>query len=154
MWSIFVLLIFPFYMKFLAPNHYNCYSVVVSIFVYYQHRALFQAFLPSKFPRSFMPKYGEKGLRTTKVDTKVKLLGVFLVHIFLHSDWIRTRKIPNAASFPAVLGGEKTRTGGKKVAPNNVPLRLLYPVNHSRNGHHHHHYHHQNHYHLMSRHME
>ena len=98
-----------------------------------------------------MPKYGERGLRTTRVDTKVKLLGVFLVHIFLNSDLIWIRKIPNTASFRAVLGGEKKRTRGKKVAPNNLHLRLLYPVKHSTNGHHQ--YHHQNHIHLMSRDM-
>ena len=32
----------------------------------------------------------------------VSLFGVFLVRIYLHSDWIRTRKTPNTDTFHTV----------------------------------------------------
>ena len=34
---------------------------------------------------------------------KVPVFGVFLVHIFPHSDWIRIRKTPNTGTFHAVV---------------------------------------------------
>ena len=59
-------------MKFLAVNNSNCYSVGVSVFVYYQYPALLQTFLSISFSKKLVPKYGKGGLGTKKVDTKVR----------------------------------------------------------------------------------
>ena len=59
-------------MKFLAVNNSNCYSVGVSVFVYYQYPALLQTFLSISFSKKLVPKYGKGGLGTKKVDTNVR----------------------------------------------------------------------------------
>ena len=47
---------------------------------------------------------------------KVATFGVFPVHIFLHSNWLRTRKTPNKDSFHALIDSKNIHVTDKQAS--------------------------------------